>query len=312
MVSPRSLALITCATAAAALAPTPDVRACSLVEGPMPASLPVSGATTGPSPLLIGPATPNGTLLTRLDAPQTPIAVVVDETLTDLFVRTSPVRAYRPASPLPAGAYTWLGVHVGAGGPAEFFVDPELAEAPPTVATPPTLSVTLSDPEESGCGGGTSCDGVDFTALTIVFPAGTEPEIALLEVRNPATGARRVEIVALETWAPEARVLVWDNPERFSGSLKSTRLCFAIHPVSEEGFVGAAVDLGCVDPRGDDPRVTDERGCTAGDTSADGLLLWLIFVLATRGLASRHREAAYGRPGLRATQGRPSGRGGAP
>jgi hypothetical protein len=282
----RALVLATL-TLSTVLADGPAIP-CSLIGGPMPGALPVDGATTGPLPLIVSGFGSQPGLEKVGDPHQTFIPLVRDAEFVGFFVNGQLGAAWRPPTPLEAGEYLVLGALTDGGGDPfpTIFVDPTLVDTKPTLG-PVELRARLEEDDGVGCNvNDGDCSGVDGTSLTLDLPVDTEPELFLLEVRNPKTNLRRVELVASPAFAgTTARTIFFlNNPQRFPGSLKSDRLCFTLTPISDEGVLGDLVDLGCIRPDDDDPRVNDTRGCSTGGTNHGTLALWLAALLATRAL----------------------------
>lgn len=284
-VSPVLRLLIGLGLVFGALTAAGPARPCSLVEGPEPGLLPAPGSTTGPLPALLAAVGIEPTLVRFGDPEGTPIPLVPDETLASLFIRFQLTRAWRPAAPLPSGQYRFMtGFDFEFPSDTSFFVDAALAPEVLTLSDV-TLLVTLDEPESPGCGSFTSCDDVDFTKLELSFPSTVPTDTFRLEIRNPKTGRRRLELVALPGFgSPAPSILVWDNPQRFPGSFKRDELCLSLTPISEDGTLGTLFDLGCFDPnRRGDPRILDQRGgCSTGHAGELSMLMWLVAVLALR------------------------------
>lgn len=262
----------------------PDVaRPCSVANGPLPGGR-NDGATVGPRPLVFGHAD-SMPVLYRVDDPaQAHIALVRDDFEPELFVGVHKASAWRPAEPLMAGEHRVDGV-VTSIGDDTFFVDPDLV-APPLGLGPVRLSVILHEPEGEGCfGASDSCGDVDFTRFIIELAPTTAVDDFLLAIENPRTGGRRVELV--QTGFAPHTIFGHDNPDRFPGSLKRDRLCFSLTPISEGGTVGQRMDLGCVRPSPDDPRVDDQRGCAGGAHGVSQLTIWLAALVVARGRLRR-------------------------
>lgn len=267
----------------------PSALPCSLVEGPLPVNFPLPAATLNANPVFFSPVEVDPTL-ERVGGES--VALEVDDDLAGTFNGFLLTRAWRPVEPLTEGMYLVNGIAAAHGGTAgmDFFVDPELPLelAPLTGAT---VHVTLDEPEEGGCGAISSCDDVDFTKLEVFVSEEAEVDFLRLELTNPKTGRRRVELVAVSpTGTGDRSVLLWNNSNRWPGSFKTTRMCVSATPFTDDGAIGPTADLGCFDPDDDDPRVTDTRGCsTAGAEGSMGLWLGLLVVLRHRGrrLATR-------------------------
>lgn len=283
------MAAVLVAVASVALAPV-RAAACSIMLLPMATALPPAGATLGPRPLLL--ALPGQGNLVPLsdDLVGEPIALVRDEALDGVLLDGQGLEGWRPRDPLAAGTYLWGGV---SGGPVTLHVDPTLAPAaPPARGT--SLHVTLTEPAgQESCGTIDSCDDIDFTRLVVTLaapaPDADPASRYLLEVTSRKSGASRRALVTPDATAADGSqsISLWD---RWAGlpSLKSARTCVTLTPVADDGTLGAKVDLGCVDPDGDDPRVSDDRGCAVAGSS-DTLPL-VLAVLALRRRA-RHPPA---------------------
>jgi len=252
---------------------------CSLAESPEPGFLTAEGTTTGPLPLFLSQVASQPQLIRVDDPTATPIALETVEELSGMFVRFELTRVWRPAAALTSGQYRAVGVlDTASMSEVTFFVDDTLIATPPTLSDI-TLAVTIDEPEEGGCGSFSSCDGVDFTRLDLTLPVDTSTDIFRLEINNPKTGLRRVELIRTPDFSGNSTITVFDNDNRFPGSFKRDRLCLTLTPIAEEGFIGAPFDVGCFDPDGDDPRVTDERGCSTGQSGHGSMLIWLVALL---------------------------------
>ncbi len=252
---------------------------CSLAENPEPGFLTAEGTTTGPLPLFLSQVTSSPQLIRVDDPTATPIALETVEDLAGMFVRFELTRVWRPTAPLTSGEYQAVGImDTASQNEVIFFVDDTLVATPPTLSDV-TLTVTIDDPEEGGCGSFTSCDGVDFTRLDLTLPADASTDIFRFEIKNPKTGLRRIELIRTPEFSGDATIIVFNNANRFPGSFKRDRLCLTLTPIAEEGFIGEPFDVGCFDPDGDDPRVTDERGCSTGQSGHSSMLIWLLALL---------------------------------
>lgn len=269
-----------------------EAKACSLASM-SDAALPLPGATLGPRPVLLTHSTEPWLLAEGSDEP---IAVVAEPTFEGLqYPTTSPVTAWRPASPLAAGRYRWFGGWNSGGGETFFFVDPALEDEPPDVQSA-TFHVTLSEPEgDSGCDSD-SCSDVDFTQLEVKYSASPDTVGALIEL---TADDARLFVFARGSFSPTAdprnpdlelnRVFFWDGTRGFP-SFKKLRVCVTMTAVSPSGTLGERLDLGCAQPGDEGPHLTDERGCTAGQTT-DPWMLVLAILLSRLFAARRHRLA---------------------
>lgn len=259
-----------------------DARPCSLAAGPQPGALPRDSATLNARPLLFVQVDVEPTL-TLLEPTPTPIALELVDTLAGTFSGHTLMRAWRPAAPLATGQYLLVGAaHEGSPtNEVRFFVDPTLPlDAPALVDA--TLLVTLDDSSDSGCG--FSCG--NLTRLEIRVPEATDADLLRIEVRNPRTGLRRIELAAIPSFAINGlrEVPIWNDQGRWPGSFRRAGMCVQVTPLTEFGAIGPTADLGCFDPQGDDPRVVDESGC-GGATHGGTMGVWfaLLFIIRARG-----------------------------
>lgn len=286
-----ALATVTASIASVALPET--ASACSLALGPDPASSPEPDETLHARPVFFVPVDTEPTLR-RVGGAESELELELAEDFASTFTGFTLTRAWRPTEPLAAGSYRIDGVATAGGGVIdfEFFVDPQLpTEAPALEGV--TLAVRIDEPDEGGCGAMSSCDGVDFTKLELRVPE-TSPVTALrVEVRNPKTNLRRIELVDVPDFAQNGQrpVIIWNNPSRWPGSFKSARLCVTAQPLIDSGAIGPTLDLGCFDPDGEDPRVIDERGCSTGHSNGPLMVVWLGLLVALRSVRSRRALA---------------------
>jgi hypothetical protein len=252
-------------------------RPCSLAEAPMPGALPADSATMNARPLLFALVEADP-VLRHDNGAVVPLEVV--DALAGTFSGHLLTRVWRPVEPLAAGKYVFEGAADPNTGMTtiNFFVDPALPLEAPALGDA-TFHLTIDEPEEGGCGAMSSCDGVDFTQLELTLPTGG-PELLRLELTNPATGHRRVELVAPSDFGGDhATVLLFNSPNRWPGSFKNTRMCVLATPLTDYGAIGPTADLGCFDPTRDDPRVNDTRGgCSTADPRGS-MWLWLSVLL---------------------------------
>ena len=218
-------------------------------------------------------------------APGFAIAIARDPVLDGVFADFSGVTGWRLVDLLFLGEYRWLG---GLGDDVTLFVDPTLAPSPPAERRV-TLHLRLTEPEEesAGCAGGSSssCADIDFTMLQLELGLGggsaEAPTIYLLELVAGSGETRRELLVAPSFGGGEAEILVFDRRGDMP-SFKSVGYCVALTPVGDDAELGLRMDLGCVRPDGDDPRVSDDRGCAGGGARLDPWLWLLALVLAPR------------------------------
>jgi len=282
-------------------------RACKLQSMPGPSPVPAVDETTGPSPLLLTGAGTSPLLYAADDEARTPIVVVEDARFARAFgpfVFGPRVRAFTPAAPLPAGRYRWLGLDTSHGldGTA-FFVDPAAPVTPPA-ARPVTLRLTLDEPDDEagGCGGAdSSCDDIDFTRLDLELGAAQDGVTPLAETYLITITRGDDEHLfigrSFTTSGGRGSLFVWDGADGMR-SFRSGRTCVVLTPIGDDGVVGAPVDLGCVSPDDDDPRVVDTRGCAGGGARGDAW--WVALALGwtaarAQGTRPRRRRTPGGR-----------------
>lgn len=281
---------------AASLVAGAPARPCSIAVASGPTPVPAEGETTGPLPLLLTHAGSSPTLYAVGDE-GTPIPVVADAALPDgLFGGTgNRVQAFRPAAPLASGAYLWNGLAASGGG-TRFFVDAEAEPAPPG-ERPVTLRLLLDEPDQDeglGCGGqDSSCDDIDFTRVELELGPAVDGETPLaqvfeVDVRVGSAARESFYVTSFRDGAARETIVLWDERGGLP-SFKSRRTCVTLTPIGPDGAVGDVIDLGCVAPDDDDPRVVDTRGCEGGGAARGDLwcaclaLVWLLLRARRRG-----------------------------
>lgn len=274
-----------------ALWPSASANACSLV-GLLDASLPPGGATLGPRPVLI---TYSNEPWLRREGDDDPIAVVPVPAFDGLqYPTTTPVTAWRPAEPLPAGRYRWAGAWNSGGSDTFFFVDPTLVDTTPVVDRA-SFHVTLTEPEgDRGCDSD-SCSDVDFTKLEVAYSATPDVVGTLVERTGDETqlfvfaksSARSPLVDPKNPELERHSVDFWDGTRGFP-SFKKSSVCVAIAAVSANGTLSERLELGCARPGQEGSHLTDERGCTAGRTTDPWVLI--LAIVLSRVMTGRPRK----------------------
>ena len=256
----------------------PRAHACSIAIVELEeASLPISGATTGPMPLLVTTTT----VAQLRNAHGTVIAIVADPLLDGALSQGVDVTAWRPAAPLPGGEYRWL----GRGSEYSFFVDPELDEVTP-VLTDTSFRVVRDRPDgSSGCEED-SCHDVDFTHAEVGFTSESRVQHVLLELVDETSGARRVTFgTSGRPWPPSDATSFTHGTSVFDGStnldLGDHRICATLTPFGEDGVVGEPIDLGCSSPSSG-KNFVDKDGCASTQATDTYLILMALGLVVTR------------------------------
>ena len=259
MLRPFTLVLLLSLTAS-------DAEPCSIREAGANNDTPREGERVGSLPLLYGfggQQPPSFNVLPASDV----IAKNVGPGANTPFER--------PDQPLADGDYEFRGLH--------FTVDSTTADVPATL-TPVSLAMTVNlrvcDTRRSEVSA--TVKGMDIVAsraslvrMSLRYEGAAAPYSAAL-LRPDLNGCPNDP-------APNCGVMSLGlDPDRRG------RICVSATPVSWSGKDGATIELGCLDPQGDDPRVK-RYGCSA---VADDPIAWLAVVFFVVGERARARLRA--------------------